>query len=155
MFHPTRNENPLNRRVRAILLTEDKRLMFIKRIKSQKTAPYWVAPGGGVEDEDNSVLDALHRELHEELGAKVDVVKEGFVLRHRKADKNLEESFYICRLLDYDLSQRHGPEFDDPSRGQYIPDAIELNEEAIESINIKTDELRIWLIDNLQALRTL
>lgn len=155
MFHPATEDFPLNRRVRAIILTDDNRVLFIKRIKSEQSAPYWVAPGGGVEDEDNTILDALHRELCEELGATVDVVKKGFVLRHRKAEKNLEETFYICRLLGYDLSQRHGPEFEDPSRGQYIPDAIELTEDAIESIDIKTDELRKWLLENLHALRTL
>lgn len=153
MYHPTTEDIPLNRRVRAILLTDDNRLLFIKRVKPDKPAPYWVAPGGGVEEEDNSVLDALHRELYEELGATVDVVKEGFILRHRKAKKNLEEYFYICRLLDYDLSQRNGPEFDDPARGEYIPDAVELTIDGIESIDIKTCELREWLLDNLHSLR--
>lgn len=155
MLYPQTEEFPLNRRVRAILLTDDNRLMFIKRVKPNKSAPYWVAPGGGVEDDDHSILDALHRELCEELGASIRVMKQGFVLEHRKADKNLEEHFYICRLVDYDLSLRNGPEFDDPARGEYIPHAIELTAEAIESIHIKTIELRDWLLDNLHFLQQL
>jgi len=155
MLYPASEEIPLNKRVRAILLTEENNLLFIKRVKPDKPAPYWVAPGGGVEDEDHSILDALHRELCEELGATVRVMKRGFVLRHRKANKNLEEHFYICRLVDYDLSQRNGPEFEDPARGEYIPYEIELTEEAIESINIKTVELRDWLLENLQNLQQL
>ena len=142
-------------RVRAILLTQDKRIMFIKRIKPDKPAPYWVAPGGGVEADDISLLDALQRELCEELGASYEVIREGFVLRHRKADKQLEEHFFICRLLDYDISLRHGPEFDDPTRGQYIPDAVPLTSEALQSISIKTEELQDWLLDNLDDLRKL
>jgi 8-oxo-dGTP pyrophosphatase MutT (NUDIX family) len=142
-------------RVRAILLTPDKRILFIKRIKPDKPVPYWVAPGGGVEADDTSLLDALQRELVEELGARYEVIKEGFVLNHRKADKQLEEHFFICRLLDYDISQRHGPEFDDPARGQYIPDAILLTDEALQSIAIKTEELQQWLLDNLDELRKL
>lgn len=155
MYPATVEETPVNQRVRAILLTDDNRLLFIKRLKPNSSKPYWVAPGGGVETEDDNILDALHRELGEELGARVDVMQDGFVLRHHKGDKNLEEHFYICRLIDIDLSQRNGPEFDDPTRGQYIPDVVDLNPQAIKSINIKTVELRDWLLDNLNTLRKL
>lgn len=148
-------EAPLVQRVRAILLTEEKRLLFIKRVKPNNTPPYWVAPGGGVEAYDNSLYDALARELSEELGAEAAVLEHGFVLHHEKAEKNLEEHFFVCRLLNYDLSQRYGPEFDDPSRGEYIPDEIDLNTQSIESINIKTGQLRDWLLDNLDMLREL
>lgn len=155
MFAEKLEEATLVQRVRAILLTEEKRLLFIKRVKPNNTPPYWVAPGGGVETYDNTLYDALDRELSEELGAKAAVLEHGFVLHHEKADKNLEEHFFVCRLLDYDISQRYGPEFDDPSRGEYIPDEIDLNTKSIESINIKTGELRDWLIDNLELLREL
>jgi 8-oxo-dGTP pyrophosphatase MutT (NUDIX family) len=142
-------------RVRAILLTEDNRLMLIKRIKPNNIEPYWVAPGGGVEDKDIDLFDTLERELSEELGARAVVLELAFVLHHEKAEKNLEEHFFICRLLDYDLSQRYGPEFNDPSKGEYIPDEIELTVQSIESLNIKTVELRDWLLDNLDMLREL
>ena len=143
-----------NRRVRAILLTQNNKLLFIKRVKPGKS-PYWVAPGGGVEDHDVSLLDALKRELSEELGATIDVLHNGFVLRHSKAGKELEEHFFVCRLNDYDLSQRHGPEFNDPSRGEYIPDEIELRPEQIRRINIKTEQLEDWLLAHLDELRTM
>jgi 8-oxo-dGTP pyrophosphatase MutT (NUDIX family) len=148
-------ESPLIQRVRAILLTEKQEVLFIKRVKPDKPTPYWVAPGGGVEREDADLLQALHRELDEELGAKAEVLKHGFVLRHNIAEKNLEEHFFVCRLLDYDLSLRNGPEFNDPKRGDYIPDAVKLNSEAIRSINLKTEELRDWLLNNLESLRQL
>ncbi len=155
MYPATLDKIPVNQRVRAILLTRDNRLLFIKRLKPNSNKPYWVAPGGGVETEDDNILDALHRELGEELGATIEVMQRGFVLRHFKGDKNLEEHFYICRLIDIDLSQRNGPEFDDPTRGQYIPDVIDLSPQAIKSINIKTVELRDWLLSNLNTLRKL
>jgi 8-oxo-dGTP pyrophosphatase MutT (NUDIX family) len=148
------NRARLNQRVRAILLTQENKLMFIKRVKPGKD-PYWVAPGGGVEDYDHSLLDALQRELSEELGATVDVVRNGFVLRHNKAGKELEEHFFVCRLLDYDITQRHGPEFNDPARGEYILDEIDLHPEHIERINIKTEQLEGWLLANLDDLRAM
>lgn len=142
----------INQRVRAILLTPRHTLMLIKRVKND-VPPYWVAPGGGVEAEDKTLLDTLSRELNEELGAVADVIETAFVLEHEKAGKNLEEHFFICRLVNYDLSKRSGPEFEDPTRGQYLPVEIALDAKTINALNIKTPELRDWLLNNLDSLR--
>lgn len=143
---------PINQRVRAILLTQHGTLLFIKRVKPGGT-PYWVAPGGGVEAYDHHLVDALYRELCEELGATVEVLQTGFVLEHEKAGKNLEEHFFICRLVDYDLGLRNGPEFDDPTRGEYLPVEVPLEVEALLALNMKTVELQTWLIAHLDHLR--
>lgn len=155
MQHHTDEVQTINRRVRAILLTGNDSVLFIKRIKPNKPMPYWVAPGGGVEGYDDNLYDTLNRELNEELGATATVVDEAFVLEHEKAGKQLEEHFFICRLQNYDLNKRNGPEFDDPSRGQYIPDEIPLDDNALQSINIKTPEIRDWMVRNLDYLRTI
>ena len=150
---PTTYEQPITRRVRAILITPRNTLMLIKRLKPEREhEPYWVAPGGGVEG--NESLDqALLRELAEELGAQVNIMGVGFVLEHEKVGKRLEEHFFVCELLNYDLSQRDGPEFADPTRGEYLPDEIPLEPQALDSIHFRTPELREWLLDNLDLLR--
>ncbi len=153
MYFPASSREAAIQRVRAILLTPDQKILFIKRIKPHKPTPYWVAPGGGVEEDDPSLYAALHRELQEELGARAEVLQYGFVLRHTKADKYLEEHFFICRLLHLDLDERSGPEFDDPTRGEYIPDVVPLNRSAIRQLNIRTVELRDYLLENIEALR--
>jgi len=145
-------DQSINQRVRAIILTDSCKLLFIRREKPNKP-PYWVAPGGGVEDKDADLLSCLHRELFEELGACVDVVAHAFELRHHKGGKNLEEHFYICRLMSYDLSQRNGPEFDDPSRGAFIPQEVEIDPATLRGLDFKTPELCDWIIDNLHHLR--
>lgn len=158
MIHPkTSNSHlqpcddaPLIQRARAILLTGHGTALFIKRVK-RDVEPYWVAPGGGVEGGEHP-LDALHRELMEELGARVDVLAEAFVLRHFKAGKNLEEHFYICRLRDYDLEMRSGPEFSDPSRGEFLPDEVPLDADALAAVNMRTPELRDWMLVHLRTL---
>ncbi len=142
------------KRVRAILLTGDGKIMFIKRVKPN-VPPYWVAPGGGVENEDHTLLETLNRELHEELGATFSVLREAFILEHEKAGKQLEEHFFICKLHDYDLSLRCGPEFDDPSRGEFLPDAVEINKATIAGVHIKTVELANWLMENTRLLKRL
>jgi 8-oxo-dGTP pyrophosphatase MutT (NUDIX family) len=147
--------SPLSRRVRAIVLVPQGGILFIKRVKPHNPEAYWVAPGGGIETEDVNLYAALRRELREELGANVDILGDAFVLRHQKGGKNLEEYFMLCRLQGYDLSLRSGPEFDDPTRGEYIPDEIPLTAEALSAINIKTPELHDWLIENLSMLQSL
>lgn len=144
-----------NKRVRAILLTGKNTLMFIKRVKPHNPDPYWVAPGGGMESHDVSLTDTLNRELCEELGATATVLETAFVLHHEKAGKHLEEHFFICKLEDYDLSKRHGPEFDDPTRGDFIPVEIALDLVELNTLNIKTPEMREWIVNNLDYLRQL
>ena len=150
---PQVTQDSIVQRVRAILLTQDGKLMFIKRIKPNG-APYWVAPGGGVEGSE-SLMATLERELYEELGATYTVLREAFVLEHEKAGKRLEEHFYICKLIDYDLDLRCGPEFNDPARGEFLPDEVEIGKGAIIDLNIKTPELSNWLIQNTRLLRHL
>ena len=145
----------LSRRVRAIVLVPQGGILFIKRVKPHNPVAYWVAPGGGMETEDVTLYAGLRRELREELGARVDILGDAFVLRHQKGGKNLEEYFMLCRLQGYDLSLRSGPEFDDPTRGEYIPDEVALTHEALSAINIKTPELRDWLLGNLPMLTSL
>ena len=145
----------VNRRVRAILLTGRDSVLFIKRVKPYHRAPYWVAPGGGVERGDVDLAAALERELYEELGAVAAVLETAFILEHQKAGKHLEEHFFICRLKAYDLSKRCGPEFADPARGEFIPEEIPLDRLALAGIHIKTPEMRDWMIQNLDYLRSL
>lgn len=153
MLTPNTDRQPACQRVRAILLTERNTLLLIKRLKPEREhQPYWVAPGGGVEPGE-SLQEALHRELHEELGAQVDILSHAFILYHEKVGKRLEEHFFICGLRGYDLAHRSGPEFDDPTRGQYIPEEIHLDEAALNAVNFRTPELRTWLLANLAYLQ--
>ncbi len=153
MLAEVKSGQAVNQRVRAILLTGADSLLLFKRVKPHKREPYWVAPGGGVETCDQSLIAALERELREELGARAIVLDTAFVLEHRKAGKQLEEHFFVCLLLEYDLSKRYGPEFADPTRGEFIPQEVPLEAQALRGINIKTRQLRNWLLHNLDSLR--
>lgn len=155
MLADLKTKTGVDKRVRAILLTGDDSVLLIKRVKPNKKASYWVAPGGGVEHYDKDLIASLERELREELGAVATVLDIAFVLEHKKAGKQLEEHFFVCRLHDYDLSKRYGPEFSDPAKGDYIPEKIPLEPIALSRINIKTPELRDWMLAKLDHLRRL
>jgi 8-oxo-dGTP pyrophosphatase MutT (NUDIX family) len=58
-------------RVRALLTTPEGDLLTIRRIRPGQE-PYWVLPGGGVENGED-LETALARELHEEIAATADV----------------------------------------------------------------------------------
>lgn len=155
MLADTRRTSVINQRVRAILLTGDGSILLIKRVKPDRSAPYWVAPGGGVEWTDLDLITALERELHEELGAAATVLATAFVLEHEKAGKQLEEHFFVCLLRDYDLSKRYGPEFSDPARGEFIPEFVPLDRSPLDDIRFKTPELHDWMRFHMDYLRSI
>lgn len=141
--------------VRAILINGQNKIVLIKRIRPG-LAPYWVTPGGGLEKTDKSLETAVERELAEELGAKIVILKLVFDFEREIPGKIIaRESFFLCNLIDYNISKRTGKEFEDPNRGQYIIGELNLDADLLNKTNIKPDELKDFLINNSQVLFTL
>lgn len=106
-------ERPVVKRTARAILLDGNDLILIKRTKPG-VDPYWLTPGGGVEPEDATVVEALHREVDEELGAKITDVVPCFVdtVEHIEGGgvKGVKvQHFFVCRLDSMDLSRRHGP----------------------------------------------
>ncbi|MEU1623962.1 NUDIX hydrolase [Streptomyces sp. NPDC020096] len=147
----------VKRTARAILLDGDQ-FLLIKRTKPGE-APYWITPGGGVEPEDATVVDALHREVDEELGAKVADVVPAFVdtvehIREDGARGVKVQHFFVCRLASMDLSRRHGPEVDEPS-GTYEFVRVPFTREGVASVDVVPASLRAYLDANIEGVRAL
>ncbi|WP_171164781.1 NUDIX domain-containing protein [Streptomyces sp. I05A-00742] len=160
----------VKRTARAILLegdphSGDLRLILIKRTKPGQ-APYWITPGGGVEPGDETVIAALHREVDEELGAKVVDVVPAFVdtVVHSPDPDDPDDMtvpggvkiqhFFVCRLASMDLSLRHGPEVDEP-RGTYEVVRVPFTAEGITSVEVVPPSLRAYLSANVEGVRGL
>ncbi|PWI42624.1 NUDIX hydrolase [Streptomyces sp. ICBB 8177] len=147
----------VKRTARAILLDGDQ-MLLIKRTKPGQP-PYWITPGGGVEPEDATVVDALHRELDEELGAKVSDVVPAFVdtVEHVREDGAIGvkvQHFFVCRLDSMDLSRRHGPEVDEPC-GTYEFVRVPFTREGVASVGVVPPSLRAYLDANIEGVTAL
>ncbi|MEU2231574.1 NUDIX domain-containing protein [Streptomyces vietnamensis] len=147
----------IKRTARAILLDGDD-LILIKRTKPGMD-PYWVTPGGGVEPTDATVVEALHREVLEELGAKITDVVPCFVdtVEHI-VDGGVSgvkvQHFFVCRLGSMDASLRHGPEMEEPI-GEYEIVRVPFNRVGIAAVNLVPLSLRHYLDGNIEGVRAM
>ncbi|GGU46939.1 NUDIX domain-containing protein [Lentzea flava] len=139
------------RAARAILIDDLGRLVLIKRTKPGQ-APYWTAPGGGVEDTDASVEAALYRELSEELGAEATDASQVFLFSSPSDSGVAVQHFFVARLVGLDESTRSGPELSDPSRGGYDLDRVDLRGDDLASIDLKPTALKEFILANREAL---
>ncbi|MDT3444493.1 NUDIX domain-containing protein [Pseudofrankia sp. BMG5.37] len=139
------------RAARAILIDDRGRLVLIKRAKPGQ-APYWTAPGGGVEAADASIEAALHRELSEELGAQVKGASQVFLFSSLSDTGVAVQHFFVARLDGLDESARTGEEFADSSRGGYELDRVDLHGDGLVSIDLKPAALKEFILANREAL---
>ncbi len=140
----------VKRTARAVLLDGDE-MLLIKRTKPGRE-PYWITPGGGVEPADASVVAALHREVDEELGARVTGVVPVFVDTVPEGERGVKvQHFFACRLTSMDLTRRHGPEVDEP-RGEYEAVRIPFSREGVDSVDVVPPSLRAYLRMNIEGV---
>ncbi|WP_344262941.1 NUDIX hydrolase [Streptomyces sodiiphilus] len=133
-------------------------LIVIKRTKPGRP-PYWITPGGGVEPGDATVLAALHREVLEELGAKVTDVVPAFVdtvpvspERGETCGPGLKvQHFFLCRPVSLDPELRHGPEVDDPC-GTYEIVRLPFTRAGLAAVDLVPHTLAAYLRQNIEGL---
>jgi ADP-ribose pyrophosphatase YjhB (NUDIX family) len=132
--------------VRALLITPDGDLVTIQRVRPGQD-PYWVLPGGGVEAGEN-LEPALARELREEIAATADIHSLIYILDHG-GDR---QYFYLARLRSWSAkaADRTGPEFTDPTRGEYHLQLIPLTLGTVAGIDLKPDALAQFLVSHLR-----
>jgi 8-oxo-dGTP pyrophosphatase MutT (NUDIX family) len=153
--HTGSTTRPVVKRTARAILLDGEELVLIKRTKPG-IAPYWLTPGGGVEADDAGVVAALHREIDEELGAKVTDVVPAFVdtVEHIADDGShgvKVQYFFACRLASMDLSLRHGPEVEEPA-GEYEVVRVPFSRMGLASVDIVPLTLRHYLDANIEGV---
>ncbi|MFB7280359.1 NUDIX domain-containing protein [Streptomyces hydrogenans] len=123
-------------RVRAVLVTADDTMLVIRRTRPGVPA-YWVLPGGGVESGDASREAALHREIHEEIAGKADIVR----LLHTMETDDERQLFYLARIATWSFDDRTGPEFSAEGRGEYALEEVPLTREGLDGIDLRPEEI--------------
>lgn len=129
----------MNRRAAAITI-DKQQVLLVHRIKENRE--YWVLPGGSVEHGE-SVESACHREVKEETGLSI------CILRH------LETLDNAGRTEDYFLARRTGGELrlGEPERSRCTPTNQYLLEWVDQStfhrINFQPDELKAVIAEQL------
>lgn len=123
-------------RVRAVLVTADDTMLVIRRTRPG-IPEYWVLPGGGVEPTDESREAALHREIHEEIAGKADIIR----LLHTMESDDERQLFYFARIATWSFDDRTGPEFSAEGRGEYALEEIPLTMEGLDGIDLKPEEI--------------
>ncbi|MFE7184018.1 NUDIX hydrolase [Streptomyces erythrochromogenes] len=126
----------MKERVRAVLVTADGTMLVIRHTKPD-VPEYWVLPGGGVEPGDASREAALHREIHEEIAGKADIVR----LLHTMESDDERQLFYLARIATWSFEDRTGPEFSAEGRGEYALEEVPLTVEGLDGIDLRPEEV--------------
>lgn len=102
---------------RVLVFGPDEELVLIKRTRPGVPV-YLTTPGGGVEPGESWEQAAL-RECREELGAEVIIGPVAYVAYLFEPPPGSIQRYAVGRLITIDGADRHGPEFEDRSRGSY------------------------------------
>jgi 8-oxo-dGTP pyrophosphatase MutT (NUDIX family) len=134
----------MKKRVRAVIAEED-RYLLIHRTKGERE--YWVFPGGGVEEEDDSLEMALQRECEEELGVQVEVGEFFTHTYFEMEGETHEQHIFHCRIVGGVVGTGQGPEFQEDSgyAGTFVPEWVHRKEMAEK--RILPEEVKKLILD--------
>ena len=138
-------------RVAGIIFIDGKiALMHRKDVLKRPEMPeYYTIPGGGLEEGETEEEGTI-REIKEEFGIKVKVIKKLYEIESKKFRQ--KEVFFLCEYESGEFGTGTGPEFSgDPKyidSGKYIPELIK--KEDIEKINLLPPEIKEKIITDLQ-----
>ena len=138
-------------RVAGIIPMEDgfalmHRVGVIKRKDYQE---YYTFPGGGLE-ENETLEQGVIREIKEEFGIDVEVVKKLYEMNSEKF--NQKEYFFLCKYVGGKFGTGDGPEYNnDPNyidSGKFIPEII--NKEDVKTLLLLPTEIRDKFVEDIE-----
>ena len=119
-------------------------------IKRKDFQDYYTFPGGGLE-EGETLEEGTIREIKEEFGINVKIVKKLYEMKSEKF--NQEEYFFLCEYIDGEFGTGNGPEYNNDPKyidsGKYIPEII--NREDVEKILLLPIEIKEKLVADIKT----
>lgn len=137
-----------------VLFDEGIALMHRKNVKKTDNplrpyGEYYVFPGGGLEESDTSLEEAVKREILEEFGITVNVIKKQY---ENIIENELAEYIFLCEYVSGKFGKGNGPEFsNDPAyadRGEYLPEIVDKN--RIKDIRLLPEILKEKLVNDIE-----
>ena len=117
-------------------------------LKQKEYQDYYTFPGGGLE-ENETTEEGTIREIQEELGIKVRIVRKMYEIYSEKFQQR--EIFYLCEYIEGEIGTGNGPEFSNNPQyvnsGKYIPEIIE--KEKLSEILLLPKEIKDKLLVDL------
>lgn len=138
-------------RVAGIIFIDGKLALMHRKdvLKRPEMPEYYTLPGGGLE-EGETIEEGTKREIKEEFGIDVELVKKLYEITSEKF--NQKEIFYLCKYVSGTFGTGEGPEFSgDPKyieSGKYLPELIDI--ENLEKINLMPPEIKNRIIEDMQ-----
>ncbi len=83
----------------AAIIRRDGKILITQRPDDVHLARLWEFPGGKVEPEE-TLEAALEREILEELGTKIRVDDEFFLVEHHYPERSVRLHFFNCALIE-------------------------------------------------------
>ena len=143
--------NKLAIRVAGVVQMNDGFVLMHRKnvIRNKDYQEYYTFPGGHLE-EGETLEEGVIREIKEEFGIHVKVVRKLYELKNDKL--NMKEYFFLCKYLDGEFGTGDGEEFsNNPAyndSGEYIPEIVKA--ENIPDLILLPLEIKEKFVQDLQ-----
>lgn len=118
-------------------------------IKRKDYKEYYTFPGGGLENGE-TLEEGVVREVKEEFGINVKVIKKLYEMESEKF--NQKEYFFLCEYIDGTFGTGDGPEFNNDSKyidsGNYLPEIIK--REEVKDLVLLPPEIKEKFVKDLE-----
>ena len=118
-------------------------------IKRKDFQNYYTFPGGGLE-EGETLEEGTIREIKEEFGINVKIIKKLYEMNSEKFDQ--KEYFFLCEYIDGEFGTGTGPEFsNDPKYKdsvKYIPEIVK--REEVKNLLLLPQEIKDDFVKDIE-----
>ena len=118
-------------------------------LKRKDIQEYYTFPGGGLE-EGETLEEGTIREIKEEFGIDVEVVKKLYELKSVKF--NQKEYFFLCEYIGGEFGTGEGPEFSNNPKyidsGKYLPEIVK--KEDVKNIPLLPPEIKEKFVNDIE-----